>query len=68
MALEAGLPLTPDVPARSEFRVLAATSKDILCSKELFPAESPGKKFPNLREDHTRLLAAGDPEKDGMRS
>jgi len=35
------------------------------CSKELFPAEKSRKrKFPNLREDHTRLLAAGDPEKE----
>src|SRR5258706_5286485 len=66
MALEAGLPLTPDVPARSEFRVFAADAeKTLLLLEEILSGgRVPEKKFPNLREDHTCLLAAGDPEKE----
>ena len=66
MALEAGLPLTPDVPARSEFRVFAADVEKTLLLLEgiVSGGKVPEKKFPNLREDHTRLLAAGDPEKE----
>ncbi len=66
MALEAGLPLTPDVPARSEFRVFAADVEKTLSLLEeiLSGGRVPEKKFPNLREDHTSLLAAGDPEKE----
>src|SRR5882672_10060822 len=66
MALEAGLPLTPDVPARSEFRGFAADVEKTLSLLEeiLSGGRVPEKKFPNLREDHTSLLAAGDPEKE----
>jgi hypothetical protein len=66
MALEAGLPLTPDVPARSEFQVFAAdVEKTLLLLEEILSGgRVPDKKFPNLREDHTSLLAAGDPEKE----
>ena len=66
MALEAGLPLTPPVPAREEFRVFTAdVEKTLLLLEEMLSGgKVPDKKFPNLREDHTRLLAAGDPEKE----
>jgi len=66
MALEAGLPLTPDVPARPEFRVFAAdVEKTLLLLEEILSGgRVPEKKFPNLREDHTRLVATGDPEKE----
>ena len=66
MALEAGLPLTPDVPARPEFLVFAADIETtLLLLEEILSGERvPEKKFPNLREDHSRLLAAGDPEKE----
>jgi len=66
MALEAGLPLTPDVPARPEFLVFAAdVERTLLLLEEILSGERvPEKKFPNLREDHSRLLAAGDPEKE----
>jgi len=66
MALEAGLPLTPDVPARPEFLVFAAdVERTLLLLEEILSGgRVPEKKFPNLREDHNRLLAAGDPEKE----
>jgi uncharacterized membrane protein YccC len=66
MALEAGLPLTPAVPAREEFRVFAADVEKTLSLLEeiLSGGKVAEKKFPNLREDHNRLLAAGDPEKE----
>ncbi len=65
MALEAGLPLTPAVPAREEFRMFAKDVKKTLDLIEeiLAGGKVQEKKFPNLREDHTRLLAAGDLEK-----
>jgi hypothetical protein len=66
MALEAGLPITPPVPARPEFRTFAA---DVEKTLELLESILSGgkiseKKFPNLREDHNRLVHAGDPEKE----
>jgi uncharacterized membrane protein YccC len=66
MALEAGLPLTPSAPARQEFRVFAAgVEKTLLLLEEILSGgRVPEKNFPNLREEHTRLLAAGDPEKE----
>jgi len=66
MALEAGLPLTPDVPARPEFLVFAADVETTLLLLEeiLSGGRVPENKFPNLREDHSRLLAAGDLEKE----
>ncbi|GAC1633120.1 MAG: FUSC family protein [Candidatus Acidiferrum sp.] len=62
MALEAGLPLTPPVPARAEFRAFTADVENTLALLEqvLAGEKVPEKKFPNLREDHTRLIAAGD--------
>ena len=66
MALEAGLPLTPPVPARGEFRVFVADVEMTLAllGQVLAGEKVPEKKFPNLREDHTRLVAAGDPVKE----
>jgi uncharacterized membrane protein YccC len=66
MALEAGLPLTPAMPARPEFRVFAADVETTLALLEeiLAGGKVPEKSFPNLREDHNRLIAAGDPEKE----
>jgi uncharacterized membrane protein YccC len=65
MALEAGLPLTPPVPARQEFRVFTTDVEKTLALLEevLTGGKVAEKKFPNLREDHNRLIAAGDPEK-----
>jgi uncharacterized membrane protein YccC len=65
MALEAGLPLTPAVPAREEFRVFAGDVEKTLALLEevLLGGKVAERKFPNLREDHNRLIAAGDPEK-----
>ncbi len=65
MALEAGLPLTPPVPAREEFRVFAVdVEKTLALVKDVLSGEKVAeRKFPNLREDHNRLIAAGDPEK-----
>jgi len=66
MSLEAGLPLTPVVPARNEFRAFAADVEKTLSLLEeiLAGGKVPEKKFPDLREDHTRLVAAGDPDKE----
>ncbi|HWZ99446.1 MAG TPA: FUSC family protein [Candidatus Dormibacteraeota bacterium] len=66
MALEAGLPLTPSVPARQEFRIFTSDIEKTLSLLEeiLAGGKVPEKKFPNLREDHNRLIAAGDPEKE----
>ena len=66
MALEAGLPLTSSVPPRNEFRTFAADVETTLSLLEeiLAGGKVPEKKFPDLREDHTRLVAAGDPEKE----
>jgi hypothetical protein len=66
MALEAGLPLTPPVPARNEFRAFAADVEKTLSllAEVLAGGKVPEKKFPNLREDHTRLIAAGEAQKE----
>ena len=65
MALEAGLPLTPPVPARGEFQIFVADVEETVTLLEEILAGNkvPEKKFPDLREDHNRLVAAGDPEK-----
>jgi uncharacterized membrane protein YccC len=65
MALEAGLPLTPAVPAREEVRIFMTDVEKTLRFLEevLTGGKVPEKKFPNLREDHNRIIAAGDPEK-----
>ncbi|MBS1840540.1 MAG: FUSC family protein [Acidobacteria bacterium] len=65
MALEAGLPLTPPVPARQEFRIFAADVEETLALLEeaLSGGKVAEKQFPNLREDHNLLIAAGDPER-----
>ena len=66
MALEAGLPSTAPVPARAEFRTFTADVEKSLSLLEeiLSGAKVPEKKFPDLREDHTKLVAAGDPVKE----
>jgi uncharacterized membrane protein YccC len=66
MALEAGLPLTPAVPARNEFRIFGADVEKTLSLLEeiLAGGKVSEKKFPDLRDDHNRLIAAGDPEKE----
>ena len=66
MALEAGLPLTPPVPARDEFRAFVADVENTVSFLEeiLLGGKVPERKFPNLREDHNRLVAAGNPEKE----
>jgi hypothetical protein len=64
MALEAGLPSTPPVPARQEVRIFMEDVEKTLALLEqvLTGVRVAGKKFPNLREDHNRIIAAGDPE------
>lgn len=63
MALEAGLPLTPSIPARPEFIVFAgAVEKTLeLLEAALSGERVSGAKFPALREIHKRLLEQGDP-------
>jgi hypothetical protein len=65
MALEAGLPLSPTVPPREEFRMFVAdVEKTVSLLEEILAGEKVvERKFPNLREDHNRLIAAGNPEK-----
>ena len=65
MALEAGSPLTPPVPARAEFRAFSAdVEKTVLLLEEILSGgKVHEKQFPDPREDHTRLIAAGDLEK-----
>jgi len=65
MALEAGLPRTPSVPARQDVRVFMADVEKTLelLEEVLTGGKVAEKKFPNLREDHNRIIAAGDPEK-----
>src|SRR5262249_41296048 len=57
MALEAGLPLTPTVPPREEFRTFVAdVEKTVSLLEEILAGEKvPERRFPNLREDHNRL-------------
>ena len=64
MALEAGLPLRPSVPARNEFRTFSAdVEKTVSLLEEILAGEKVAeRKFPNLREDYNRLIAAGDPD------
>lgn len=66
MALEAGLPLTPAVPGRNEFRIFGAdVEKTISLLEEILAGGKVlEKEFPDLREDHNRLIAAGDPQKE----
>ncbi|HJZ63868.1 MAG TPA: FUSC family protein [Candidatus Acidoferrum sp.] len=65
MALEAGLPLTPPVPAREEFLVFVAdVEKTVSLLEEILGGEKVvERKFPDLREDHNRLVMVGEPEK-----
>ena len=66
MALEAGLPLTPAAPTRPEFRAFAAdVERTLLLLEEIVSGgRVPERNFPNLREDHNRLIAAGEAEKE----
>jgi uncharacterized membrane protein YccC len=64
MAIEAGVPQTSDVPARREFgkfRDDVEKTLDLL-AKILRGQRVPEREFPDLREDHNRLVAAGDPQ------
>jgi uncharacterized membrane protein YccC len=66
MALEAGLPLTPPLPARQEVRVfMEDVEKTLALLEEVLTGGKvvAERKFPDLREDHNRIIAAGDPEK-----
>jgi uncharacterized membrane protein YccC len=65
MAMEAGVPHTGEAPPRPEFRKFrddVETTLDLLV-KTLRGERVAEKEFPDLREDHNHLLAAGDPGK-----
>jgi uncharacterized membrane protein YccC len=63
MAMEAGVPHTDEAPPRPEFRNFrddVEKTLDLLV-KTLRGKRTAEKEFPDLREDHNQLLAAGDP-------
>jgi uncharacterized membrane protein YccC len=62
MALDAGWLQTPIVPARPEFKVLAADIEKTLSllAERLREKRVADKEFPDLRADHNRLVEAGD--------
>jgi uncharacterized membrane protein YccC len=65
MAMEAGVPHTDEGPPRPEFRKFrddVEKTLDLLV-KTLRGKRAGEKEFPDLREDHNHLLAAGDPGK-----
>ena len=64
MALEAGIPRTPNQAPRGEFREFAAAADRTL---ELLQAKILGHRvaerdFPDLRESYSRLASSGDPQ------
>jgi hypothetical protein len=64
MAMEAGLPQTKEAPPRPEFRKFR---DDVEKTLELLARVLRGeriaeKEFPDLREDHNQMVAAGDPQ------
>jgi len=64
MALEAGIPQTPNQAPRGEFREFAAAADRTL---ELLLAKILGNRvaerdFPDLRESYSRLASSGDPQ------
>lgn len=64
MALEAGIPQTPNQAPRGEFREFAAAVDRTL---ELLEAKIRGNRvadrdFPDLRESYLRLASSGDPQ------
>jgi len=63
MSLDAGWMQTPTVPARPAFRAFAADVEKTLSllAAALRGAHVPLGEFPDLREDHHRLLQSGDP-------
>jgi uncharacterized membrane protein YccC len=63
MALEAGLPVTPLLPARPELLVLVdGVEKTFELLEAMLSGEHiPVKDFPDLRQAHNRLLQEGDP-------
>lgn len=65
MAMEAGVPQTAAASPRPEFRKFrddAEKTLDLL-AKALRGERIAERDFPDLREDHNRLVAAGDPAK-----
>lgn len=64
MALDAGWLQTPSVPSRPAFPSFAADVETalFLLSAELRGTRDLAKKFPKLRDSHSRLVASGDPE------
>jgi len=65
MAMEAGVPSTEEAPPRPEFRQFRDDVEKTLglLAKALRGERVTEKEFPDLREDHNRLVAAGDPGK-----
>lgn len=66
MSLEGGLARSRPVPARDAFRVFAADVVRTLqlLSSALHGASTRAEDYPDLREDHTALLAAGEPKSE----
>jgi uncharacterized membrane protein YccC len=65
MSMEAGVPHTEEAPPRPEFRQFREDVEKTLSllAKILRGKHTAEKEFPDLREDHNRLVAAGDPGK-----
>jgi uncharacterized membrane protein YccC len=64
MAMEAGLPQTKEAPPRPEFRKFRDDGEKTLelLARVLRGARIAEKEFPDLREDHNKMVAAGDPQ------
>jgi uncharacterized membrane protein YccC len=64
MALEAGRPQTKEAPPRPEFRKFRDDVKKTLelLARVLQGERIAEKEFPDLREDHNQMVAAGDPQ------
>lgn len=62
MALDAGWVQTPSVPPRPAFQPFAEDVEETLklLTAKLRGSHEPANKFPELREDHTRLVQSGD--------
>ena len=65
MSMEAGASQTEEAPPRPEFRQFREDVEKTLAllAKALRNGRSAEKAFPDLREDHNRLVAAGGPGK-----
>jgi hypothetical protein len=64
IAIEAGLPQTKEAPPRPEFRKFRDDVEDTLelLARVLRGERITEKEFPDLREDHNQMVAAGDPQ------